>query len=220
MKDVVVLIPTLGRPHHIEPLLESLYATAPDAHPLFLTTESDVAARSAIAMAGERYVDVIKKDKGDYARKINLGYRISKEPLIFMGATDIKFHPGWLENAAQHIGGGVEVVGTNDLGNPRVIRGQHSTHTLVTRHYVKRYGTVDEPNKVLHEGYPHEYVDDEFIQTAKCRDAFAMALDSIVEHLHPTWGKGTWDNSYREVNNRLDQGYRHFCRRSKLWTQL
>lgn len=220
MKDLIVLIPTLGRPHHIEPLLESLYSTTPDAHVLFLTTESDVAARSAIAMAGEQFVDVISKDKGDYARKINLGYRVTKEPLIFLGATDIKFHPNWLENAVKRIEGRAEVVGTNDLGNPRVIRGQHSTHTLVTRHYVKRYGTVDEPNKILHEGYPHEYVDDEFIQTAKCRDAFAMAKDSIVEHLHPTWGKGTWDNSYREVNNRLDQGYRHFCRRSKLWTQL
>ena len=36
------------------------------------------------------------RTKGDYAAKINEGYRRSTEPLIFLGAIDIRFTPGWL----------------------------------------------------------------------------------------------------------------------------
>lgn len=219
MKNVVVLIPTLGRPNHIEPLLESLYSTTSDARPLFLTSPSDTEVRKVIDATGEERIDVPESPKGDYAKKINRGYNKSKEPIMFLAATDIRFGKDWLDIAVSYLDKNIQVVGTNDLGNPRVIRGEHSTHTLVTRNYCNLYGTIDQKGKVLHEGYPHEYVDDEFVQTAKARDAFAMAKDSIVEHLHPTWGKGEWDDSYREVNRRLDQGYRHFCKRSKMWTQ-
>lgn len=220
MKQVAVLIPTLGRPHHIQPLLESLYSTTDEARPLFLTTESDKEAREAIDSLGERRIDVPTARVGDYARKINVGYRKTNEPYLFLAATDLKFHENWLENAMKHMSDDIHVVGTNDLGNARVIRGEHSTHTLVSRYYCDKYGTVDEKSKVLHENYLHEYVDDEFVETAKCRDMFAMAMDSVVEHIHPAWGKAKWDKSYKEVESRLRPGYRLYHRRRHLWTQL
>lgn len=220
MKDVAVLIPTLGRPQHIEPLLNSLYGTTDRAVALFLTTESDKEARAEIDRLGERRIDVIQARRGDYARKINTGYRETKEPFLFLAATDLKFHEDWLENAMKHMSDDIHVVGTNDLGNPRVIRGEHSTHTLVSRYYCTYSGTIDEKHKVLHENYPHEYVDDEFIETAKCRNTFEMAIDSIVEHDHPAWGKAKWDKSYKEVDKRLRPGYRIFHKRRHLWTQL
>lgn len=220
MKQVVVLIPTLGRPHHIEPLLNSLYSTTDDARPLFLVTPEDAPVIDAIRATSEEFMLVNQKHRGDYARKINHGYRNSKEPFLFLGATDLKFHDDWLENAMKRVTKKKLVIGTNDLGNPRVIRGEHSTHSLVYRKYCDKFGTIDKKKEVLHEGYAHEYVDDEFIETAKCRDQFEMALDSVVEHLHPTWGKGRWDRSYKSVDKRLQLGYRHYHRRRTLWTQL
>lgn len=220
MKDVVVLVPTLGRPQHIAPLLESLYSTTDRASVLFLTTPGDTEVIAAIKDAGEQHINVAQKRLGDYARKINEGYANSKEPHLFLAATDLKFHDNWLENAMAKIGGTTHVVGTNDLGNPRVIRGEHSTHSLVTRYYCDNYGTVDKTRTVLHEGYAHEYVDDEFIETAKCRGVFTMAMDSVVEHTHPAWGKAKWDQSYKDVDKRLKLGYRHFHRRKHLWTRL
>lgn len=157
------------------------------------------------------------KSRGDYARKINVGARASKEPLLFLGASDIKFHENWFENAMKHVDAGAQVVGTNDLGNPRVIRGLHATHSLVTREYAN-LGTIDKPRTVLSEEYVHEYVDDEFVETAKSRGVFAMAMDSVVEHMHPAFGKGKWDASYRETNKRLAQGYRVYKKRRALWT--
>jgi hypothetical protein len=112
----------------------------------------------------------------------------------------------------------VEVVGTNDLGNPLVMRGEHSTHTLFTRRYInERSGVLDEPNKVLHEGYPHEYCDDEFIQTAKARGCFAMALDSHVEHMHWAWKKGQIDPVYRAAMAKTSIGAALFKERRRMW---
>lgn len=217
MKDLVVLVPMLGRVRHIEPLLESLYATTSDFSTLFLVSPMDTDVKDKVQELGEQMLEIPYHPRGDYARKINAGCSATKSPLIFMGASDLKFHPGWLEAATSRISGDVQVVGTNDLGNVRVIRGLHSTHTLLTREYVAR-GTADDVRRVLHEGYDHEYVDDEFVETAKSRDAFAMALDSVVEHMHPAWGKGKWDRSYRGTNKRLQTGYRLYRRRRKLWT--
>lgn len=219
MKDVVVLIPMLGRAEHIEPLLESLYATKEDSRALFLVSPHDTDVKDKIASIGEEMYEVSYQPRGDYARKINNGYRVSNEPFLFLGASDLKFHNGWFDNAVNKMHPETGVVGTNDLGNPRVIRGLHSTHSLVTREYADK-GTVDEPYCLLHEGYVHEFVDDEFVETAKCRNAFVMALDSVVEHMHPAWNKGEWDKSYRDTDRRLQMGYKLYKRRRKSWTQL
>lgn len=219
MKDVVVLIPMLGRPEHIEPLLESLYLTKQDCRPLFLVSPHDIDVKDKISSIGEEMFEVSYRPRGDYARKINAGYRISKEPLIFLGASDLKFHDNWFENAVAQMNSNISVVGTNDLGNQRVIRGLHSTHSLLTREYADM-GTVDESNTILHEGYVHEYVDDEFVETAKCRNSFSMAMNSIVEHMHPAWKKGKWDSSYKDADRRAEMGYKLYNRRRPSWTRL
>lgn len=217
--ECVVLIPVLGRPSLIEPLVNNIYDTAPTVSILFLTTPEDEEGTAAVVKSGERYQPVIKKPRGDYARKINTGYKITKEPVLFMGATDLVFHPGWLENGLAELNNNIQCVGTNDLGNPRVISGKHSTHSFVTRHYVKKYGLIDGPGKILFEGYPHEYCDDEFVWTAKARKMYKFSRNSVVEHMHPAWGKAEWDDSYRECDNRLELGNRIFRRRVRLWTQ-
>lgn len=218
--DVAVLIPTLGRPQHIAPLLKSLYDTTDNAVPVFLCSDYDYDVHNAIKKHGERIIFVKRprNGRGDYARKINVGYRNTTEPYMFLAATDLKFHPKWLENAMDRMNSTVHVVGTNDLGNKEVMRGRHSTHTLVSREYVDKYGTIDEPGKVLCEKYYHEYVDNEFVETAMSRNAFDIALNSLVEHMHPFFNKGDWDASYRKWKTRTEFGEELFKRRRPLWT--
>jgi hypothetical protein len=96
--------------------------------------------------------------------------------------------------------------------------GDHSTHSLVTREYVDKFGTIDEPGVVLHEGYHHEFVDDEFVQTAMFRGMWAFAEDSHVEHLHPNWNKAPSDRLYRMQRRRMRLGKRVYAERKHLWT--
>lgn len=213
----VVLVPMLGRPHTVAPLLASLDGT-PDCRALFVCSPGDLAVADAVTAAGHEPLIVDwPPGRGDYARKIHAGIAATTEPLIFLGACDIRFHPGWLEAAKAKFGPGIGLVGTNDLGNPRVLRGQHATHSLVTREY-SGLGLIDGAPGLLFEGYPHEYVDDELVGTAKRRGAWAFAADSHVEHLHPHWGKAPMDPSYAGQRARMVASRRLFLQRRRLWT--
>ena len=221
MAELALIIPMLGRAHRVGPLIESIRsATTVDHKILFVCTEGDQEVIDAVEAQPDVEFDVIApNERGDYAIKINHGYSITDEPHLFLGADDLAFHRGWYEAARKHLARDrINVVGTQDKANHRVRRGLHATHSLVTRSYVDEFGTIDEPGKVLHEGYLHEFVDDEFVQTAKVRRAFAFEHRSVVEHLHPSVGKAEWDLLYQAQGARMRADRRVFIERQKLWT--
>lgn len=219
--DLVIIIPVFDRPWRVRPVYESAVTATPGARVLFVGTPGDTGEHEAVLETdADMLVIGVPRKAGDYARKINAGYRHTSEPLLFLGADDIEFRPGWFEAATAHLDRpGIEVVGTNDLGNGRVMAGTHSTHSLVTRHYCDWSGTADCPGTVLHEGYVHEYVDDEFVETAISRGAFSSATDAIVEHLHPYWGKAPVDALYAEARGRSRRSRVTYLARRHLWTQ-
>jgi hypothetical protein len=225
---LAVLIPVLGRPHHIPPLLASLDATVPGARVLLLVTPGDEAVPACEATGRE--VVPVRWQPGDFARKCQVGYGYTVEPLLFVGATDLQFEPGWFEAATAELGPGVGVVGTNDMCNPRVMAGEHATHFLMTREYIDRYGIlqpgpdgrpVNQPGVILFDGYAHEYVDSEAVATAIYRGAFRHASASVVRHRHGMCGQAypqdegdRWDIAQRE---RMRASWPLFRRRQPLW---
>ncbi len=234
MIDLDVIVPVWGRPELLAGLYDSLADTTPcDWRLRLIVSPNDPAGLTDLhsvltAMGGGGFrpglvVHVAPWEggtPGDYARKVNMGYLLGDAPVLFLGATDIVFQPGWWRPIARAIAEGAQVVGTNDGSNPRTMSGRHSTHTAVTRDYVDRLGTADEPGRVLHEGYWHEFVDDEFVATAKARHVYAHATDSRVEHLHPNWGKRPADASDARQPDRMAQGRRLFESRMHLWRHV
>jgi glycosyltransferase involved in cell wall biosynthesis len=215
LEAVAILVPVLGRPHRVAPLLASIRAATPEPHKvLFIADPGDDAEHAAIQIHGG---DMLIVD-GNYPTKINAGVQATDEPLIFTGADDLHFHPGWLPAAAALMSDTIGVVGTNDLCNARVIAGEHSTHSLVARWYAE-LGTIDEAGKLLHEGYLHEYVDDELIGTAQHRGSYAQAMDSIVEHLHPDVGKAPTDALYAAQGKRMRASRTTYDCRRPMWTR-
>lgn len=213
---VVVLVPVLARPHRVRPTLDSIRAATPEPHRiLFLADEGDASEIRTLERAGADYLIC----GGNYAAKINRGCRETSEPYIFTAADDLEFHPGWYSRALGYMSDTVRVVGTNDLCNQRTMLGQHSTHTLIARDYIEETGgVVDEgPGTVLHEGYAHEYTDDEFIGTAMSRGVYAHAFDSLVEHLHPLVNKAPDDTTYQTGRARTPESRRLFMERRNLW---
>jgi hypothetical protein len=160
-----------------------------------------------------------RPDIGDYAKKINLALRYCCTDWLFTGADDLKFHPQWLEKALEVAGEEINVIGTQDLGNPRVIAGEHATHFLVRTDYARNYGTVAslEPGQIFFPGYWHEYMDDELVAFARAKGMFAFAEESIVEHLHPFWGKAPSDRTYEQFKMRMAYGKNVFDKRKHLF---
>jgi hypothetical protein len=134
-----------------------------------------------------------------FAEKVNLAYRQTTEPWLLLVGSDVRFHAGWLDHA-QHVADVLEgsVIGTNDIANARVMAGEHATHVLVRRSYIDEVGASwDGPKVVAHEGYRHNFVDDEIVTAAKQRGVWQMALGSVVEHLHPVFQKAPDDDVYQ-----------------------
>lgn len=221
MVKIAILIPVLRRPGNVLPLITSILDNTEEElfEILFLVSPGDNEEIWELENWQQSYVVMDSKHElGDYAKKINHGFNSIEAEWYFLGADDLKFHPGWFEAAMKtHDQGGSCVIGTNDLGNPSVMRGQHSTHSLVLGEYIQECGTIDQPGKILHEGYRHNFVDTELVATAQWRGAWSFSGDSRVEHLHPDWGKSSQDPTYVKGKSGWEIDRRHYETRKRLW---
>lgn len=213
MGELAILVPVLGRPHRVQPLLDSIARTTPDALVVFLADPLDYEELRAIRVAHTPLNVLTLSLGGNYAHKINDGVSATTEPLIFTAADDLEFHAGWLDAAKAKLRA-AQVVGVNDL-IPRTR--DHATHFLLTREYANQ-PTIDGQRGPMFEGYKHWCCDDELIGTATHRGVYDYARLSVVEHFHPYNDKAAWDSTYElgHVNRRHDK--RLLRQRKRLWT--
>lgn len=213
-EETAVIVPVMRRPANAAPFMASLRASTGLATVYAVADHDDAGTIAAWRQAG---ATVLIRDgrAGTFAEKVNHGYRHTTEPWLFLVGDDVRFQAGWLDQA-QHTAQatGARVIGTNDLGNPRVIAGEHATHVLVSRAYIDEQGASwDGPGVVAHEGYGHWFVDDEIVLAAVRRGVWAMAGESIVEHLHPLYGKAESDEVYRLGQSHAEHDRELFERR-------
>lgn len=223
-EQVAVVVPVMLRPQNAGPFMRSLRASTGLATVFAVADESDVDTVAAWEATGVRVLPVDFGDRaGTFAEKVNHAAKHLHEDWrwLFITGDDVQFHPGWLDHVL-HTARLCEasVVGTNDLGNPRVTAGEHGTHLLISRRYIVEQGASwDGPGVVCHEGYRHWYVDDEIVTVAKQRGTWASSLGSVVEHMHPLFGKGTDDEVYRIGQRRSGRDAALFRDRLKLASQ-
>lgn len=220
---VLVAVPVLNRPHRVQPLTDNVTQTS-DASILFVCSPKDKAQIAQVrkTQRAHGHVGLLIVEgpyPGDYARKINrAATMMTTQDWLLTGADDLLFHPGWLNSAlamAHH--SRARVIGTNDLGNPAVRRGGHSTHSLVHKTYITEHGAIDQPGIVYHEGYHHNWCDVEMVETARARREWAFATRCRIEHLHPHWGKGEHDATYEAGLAHFKDDRRLYQRRRRMW---
>lgn len=158
MSRCLVLCPVLGRGDRVAALAANVRDVDPRCEILFLCSPGDDAAAACQRTAWTIVVSW-NPEGGDWAKKNNFGYELAREAgfdWVLLGATDLRFHPGWFEACLQvSAETGACVIGTNDMGHPRVIEGEHSTHPLVHRDYIGCGGVADDPSKLLPVQYGH-----------------------------------------------------------------
>lgn len=196
-EDVDVIIPVLHRPENVKPLMQSLWASTGLATAYFVCEHDDEQEIAEVVRWGG--VALTDPNRHTFAEKVNFAYQETNAPWMLLCGDDVRFRPGWLDHA-QDVARryNADVIGTNDLANPRVMRGEHATHPMLRRSYVDQLGASwDGPRVACHQGYRHWCVDDEIVAVAKMRGTFQPALGSQVEHLHPIVGKADEDEVYR-----------------------
>lgn len=193
---VDVVVPTVrARLGNLLPLWESLRASTGLARLVPVVDDQDHLSELSKLGVDTSHAVVVP---GRFPVKVNAGYKASTAPWVQVVGDDVRFHPGWLDHQ-QWIAGLYDgkVIGSNDLANPRVMRGEHATHWMLSREYVDTVGASwDGPGVVCHEGYKHWFCDDEIVTAAKQRGVFQPALGAVIEHLHPITGLVETDDVY------------------------
>lgn len=219
---LLIIVPTLARPHRVQPLLDAL-AENPDPRVdlLYVATEDDSEELAELDRVGADYL-TLPAELESWARKINLAFRERVLPggyeWALLAADDILPRAGWYDAVLEkHAKTDCCVIGTNDGHNKSVLAGKHSTHPVVNRDYWA-CGTIDQPNLVCHEGYRHWFVDAELVETAQARGTYAHAHDALVEHFHPIYRGAKMDDTYRLGQSFVPQDRRLFMQRRRLWT--
>lgn len=213
MIAIAILIPVLRRPANVARLLDSIRRSTPEQHRvLFVCDPGDIAEQDAIAKEGGWMIS----PGGGYAAKIRAGIAATDEPLLFIGADDLRFHPGWLQAARGRMVDGVQAVGVNDRIRRRH-RPLHATHFLMTREYAE-LPTIDGEPGPLCELYNHSFVDDELIATATHRGMYAYAPEAVVEHRHWMNLTAPDDDIYRLGRQHFQRDRAIFRARQHLWT--
>ncbi len=212
-EPVAVVVPVMERPQNAAPFMRTLRASTGWANVYAIADPHDTATQTAWADAG---AEVIISDRGyTFAQKVNCGYLHTDEPNLLFVGDDVHFHPGWYDHALHVLrADDAGVVSTLDLGNSAVMAGEHAVHPMMTRRYIDEHGASwDGPKTVAHEGYGHWYVDNEWTYVAKQNRAFTVAMGSIVEHLHPLWGRAKMDDTYIRGQRSVDADRRLWERR-------
>mgnify|MGYP000131316832 CR=1 FL=1 len=212
--SVDVIVPVLNRPQSAAPFMETL--NEPRANVIVVGEFTDIDTCQAW-----RQFDCLvlgHPSVHTFAEKVNEGIKWGTAPWVLLVGDDCRFVDGWL-NEALTVASSTRaaVIGTNDHVNRRVINGSHTCHPMIRRTYIDTVGASwDGPGLVCHEGYRHNYVDDEIVCAAKDRGVWAMAPNSVIHHKHPVWGTAPNDATYKLGQSSADADRALFKSRREL----
>lgn len=214
MSELAVIVPVYRRPGNAAPFMESYWNSGAPGKVYAVADIDDAETIAAWRAAG---ATVLISERGHrFANKAQHGYLHTIEPWILLTGDDVRFHEGWYQKAREAAGDRFHMVATNDCGNPYVQEGRHALHPLVRRSWVDEHGcSWDGPGVIAHEGYEHAFCDNEWSAVALAAGVFVFCPESVVEHLHPVWGRGRWDNIYRKGMDAINRDGKLFHRRAK-----
>lgn len=210
---IAVLIPSLNRPQRIRPTATAIHESTPEPHQIYWMVSDEQSMDTLEGMPEENwYSDSDTEDRRYVTRMNKLVEELEDEDFVFFGSDDVIHHPGWAREALRVFGDPkVQLVVVNDLRN------QNGTQAMIRREYLE-LATFDAPGKPFHGGYQHNFADTEQFLTAHTRGAYARAMESYVEHLHPVMGGPhpmPWDDTYTNAQKGWEEDQARFEHRAK-----
>lgn len=193
--SVAVVVPVMNRPASAAPFMETLRASLRERSAVEVYAVASWDDKATAAAWEAEGANVVRGAVVSFASKANLAYQSTREPWLLFTGDDVAFHAGWLE-ACMTAGAKGAVVSTNDCHRTDLDR--LAIHPFVDRTYIELLGASwDGPGVFAHEGYRHWCCDLEWSARANALGQLVYAPDARIEHMHPLWGKGVDDDTYR-----------------------
>lgn len=201
MAELVVIVPSRGRPDAAAALARQFAATCTDATELVFAVDADDpqldgyrGLRSGLGPHQRARVHVVP-DPSTMVHALNQAALAILEDapfaVGFLGDDHFPRSRGWdtaYLTALSELGTGI-VYGNDLLQGSRL-----PTQCAMTADIVRTLGYMAPP--VLR----HMYVDNWWLDLGKTAQCLRYLPDVIVEHRHPLAGKAPWDDGYRRVN--------------------
>ena len=193
MKDMVIIVPTRGRPANIEDLLFSLRETN-TVSDLWLVLDDDDIELDHYVELGVPAIIVGREGKG-MAKPLNKAANHLKNDyrhFAFIGDDNRPRTEAWDKIFIEELDRlGVGLVYGNDLFQGKEL----ATAVAMTGNIVKELDGMVPPNFI------HLYLDNFWMQLGKDLGAMTYFDHVVIEHLHPAANKVQWDDQYLEVNS-------------------
>lgn len=193
MSDLVVIVPSRGRPGNIRRLSDAWNDTAATAD-LVVAVDDDDPTLNDYLIDSARFLLALGVRAGlagtlnEQAVKRAEDYRY----VGFMGDDHCPRTPGWdkrITDTLDELGTGL-CYGNDLFQGPRL-----PTAVFVTADIITTLGYLCPP------GFRHLFLDDCWKAWGAGLDRLRYLPDVIIEHIHPqAGGKAEWDDGYREVN--------------------
>lgn len=199
MADLVVIVPSRGRPDNAYWLAEAFRDTTEyDVRPVFAVDSDDPKASeynevvrlglgSVIVADHTSMVDALNKRAAGFAE---LEDELRPAAIAFMGDDHRPRTQSWDRAYLDALAAKPGIVYGNDL-----IQGEQlPTQCAMSTEVVRALGHMAPP--VLR----HLYVDNYWRDLGKAAGCLTYLPDVVIEHLHPVAGKAAVDDGYRRVN--------------------
>lgn len=195
MTDLVVVVPSRGRPNAARELADAFEKTcSADTELVFAVDGDDPTRTDYIRQAPTVFVSpsVNMVQALNCVAKVHASGRRQAFAIGFMGDDHRPRTPGWdaaYLDALRELGTGI--VYGDDLLQHRAL----PTQCAMTADIVRALGHMAPPT------FTHLYIDDYWLRLGTDADCIRYLPDVVVEHRHPVAGKAQWDEGYLRVNN-------------------
>lgn len=196
--DLVMIVPSRGRPGNVRALREAWKATSTARSGFCVLVDGDDPCREEYVADAETVVGAVLVAEGERQRIGPLINSVAPHvadgcrAIGFMGDDHRPRTKGWdavMLSALDQLGAGIV------YGDDLIQRENLPTAFAMTSSIVRALGWMVPP------GLEHLYIDDSVLALGREIGRIQYLPGVIIEHMHPIAGKAEWDDTYREAND-------------------
>lgn len=193
--DLLVIVPSRGRPHNIAALHDAWAATTTGVSGLLVAVDDDDPALTGYEqVCGERGIELTVRPRLRMVPTLNK-VAVERAPHHFaVGFLGDDHRPRSLGFDAHYLAA-LRTLGTGFVYGNDLLAGERlPTQVAMTSDIVQTLGYMAPPTLI------HTWADNAWHDLGHAIDRIRYLPDVVVEHMHPLAGKASQDDGYVEVN--------------------
>lgn len=195
MNEMLVVVPSRGRPENIKRFIAALHKTNAKVDLIVGVDDDDIKLPEYKELENQLNFKLVIGPREKFAKTVNrimMSNFTKYKYLSWMGDDHVTITLGWDEayrNELDRLNVGVV------YGNDLVMGQEIATELAFTSNIVGVLGYA------IPQGFIHLYVDNYFMELGRAIGKLSYLNDIVVQHMHPSAGTALEDLTYREANS-------------------